>query len=178
VLNYSSASEEVLASASAETSRIFAQSGIDFAWTYCPLRPSPGSSLACDSESTPGEIRVRVLERHLNGAFQESIFGFANAPTLVTVYFDSAQRLVKTATGSDSYLPVVLGCLIAHEIGHLLLGNDQHTVSGIMRAGWDIQQIQQLMKGALRFTPQQAMRMRRNTEVRTRPLPVTQAQVY
>lgn len=168
VFNYSSAPAELLIKATAETSQIFSRSGIELAWIYCPPHSSSHPHAACESEPAPGEIRVRVLGRHLNSTFQDSVFGFANAPTFATVYYDSAQLLVETATDSDSSLPIVLGCLMAHEIGHLLLGDNQHTVSGIMQARWDIQQIQQLMKGALQFTSEQAMRMRIESRTRTR----------
>jgi len=168
VFNYSSAPAVILIKATAETSQIFARSGIRLAWTYCPLRPSAASQVACQSEPAPGEIRVRVLGGHLNNTFRDSVFGFANAPTFATVYYDSAQLLVKTTTDSDSTLPIVLGCLIAHEIGHLLLGESQHTAGGIMQARWDIHQIQQLMKGALQFTSEQAMRMQIDSRIRTR----------
>ena len=157
--------------ATAETSRIFAQSGIDLAWTYCPPRPSPNSARECKSEPVPGQIRVRVLGRHLTGIFQDSVFGFATAPTIATVYHDSAQLLVNTEGDRESYLPVVLRGVMAYEIGHLLLGENQHTVNGIMQARWDIWQIQQLLKGALQFTPQQAIRMRINSRIRTMPAP-------
>ena len=168
LLNYSSAPAEVLVKASAETSRIFARSGIDLTWTYCPPRRSPDSDPACDSEASPGEIRVRLLGPHVNHAFQDAVFGFAIAPTFATVYYDSAQLLVQTESDSESYLPVVLGGLMAHEIGHLLLGETGHTVSGIMQAGWDIRQIQQLMKGALQFSPEQTVRILMNSHARSR----------
>lgn len=168
VFNYSSAPTAVLVKAAAETNQIFARSGIDFSWIYCRPRSSPDSAAACQSATAPGEIRLRVLGPHLNNTFPDSIFGFAIAPTFVTVYYDSALRLVETISDSDSYLPRVLGCLIAHEIGHLLLGENQHAISGIMHARWDIQQMQLLMKGGLQFTPQQAMQMRINSRIRTR----------
>jgi len=172
VMNYSVAPSEVLVKAQAEASRIFARSGIELAWTYCPPRRSVVSNPTCDSEAA-GEIRMRVLGHQLNNVFQDSIFGFAIAPTFATVYYDSAHLLVETASDSESYLPVVLGGLMAHEIGHLLLGENQHTVSGIMQARWDILQIQQLMKGALQFTPQQSLRMRNNIQVRAGPPSIT-----
>jgi hypothetical protein len=167
LLNYSSAPAEVLTKASAETSRIFARGGIDLTWTYCTPHRPPDSDPACDSEVRPGEIRVRLLAPNGNHAFHATVFGFAVAPTFASVYYDSALLLIQTESDSESYLPVVLGGLISHEIGHLLLGENQHTASGIMQASWDIRQIQQLMKGALEFTPQQAIRMQQM--LRNRP---------
>jgi hypothetical protein len=165
VFDYSEVSPNVLAEAERETSRIFAQTGIQFAWVYCSPRPSPDSPSICKGEPGTGEIRVRVLRRHLNYNFEDSVFGFAIAPTFASVYYESAQHLVQTATDSESNIPTILGCLIAHEIGHLLLGHNQHTVSGIMQASWGITQIQQAMKGALGFSPQQAEHMRQSARM-------------
>ena len=166
VMNYSVAPAEVLGKAQAEASRILARSGIVFSWTYCPPNPSVDSPWRCGVEPAPGEIRVRIVGHPPNNVFQDSIFGFAIAPTFATVYYDLAQTLIKAASEAESFLPVVLGCLIAHEIGHLLLGENQHSVSGIMQASWDIRQIQLLTKGVLQFTPQQSARMRNNTQMR------------
>lgn len=171
VMNYSVAPAEVLVKAQAEASRIFAQSGIVFSWTYCP--PNLSVDSPCGVEPAPGEIRVRVVGHPPNNVFQDRIFGFAIAPTFATVYYDLAQTLIKAASEAESFLPVVLGCLIAHEIGHLLLGENQHSVSGIMQARWDIRQIQLLTKGVLQFTPQQSARMRNNTEMRAKPPSLT-----
>jgi len=169
LFNYSIAPAEVLIKGTAEATRIFAGSGITVNWTYCPPHPSADSLRGCEAEPSPGEIRVRVLGRQLNNVFQDGIFGFAIAPTFASVYYESAQTLINTSTDSESYLPMVLGCLMAHEIGHLLRGENQHTVSGIMQSGWDIRQIQQVTKGALQFNPQQAVRMRKAIQTRANP---------
>lgn len=160
VFDYSDVVPTVLSSAEREASRIFGQTGIRLQWTYCSTGRSPVSTSICEGEPAPGQIRLRVLRRHLNYDFKESVFGFAIAPSLASVYYESAERLVQSATDSSSNTPIILGCLMAHEIGHLLLGHDQHTVSGIMKATWDIEQIQQAMKGSLGFSPQQAEQMR------------------
>ena len=41
---------------------------------------------------------------------------------------------IATAPGAPTYFPIPLGDVIAHEVGHLLLGADSHSRSGIMRA--------------------------------------------
>jgi hypothetical protein len=166
VLDYSDVSPRVLAGAERETSRIFDQAGLRFRWTECAMQGSPGSPSACEGESTPGEIRVRILPRRLNYDFKDSVFGFAIAPTYASVYYESAQRLVQTATDSSSNISVILGCLMAHEIGHLLLGSDHHTASGIMQASWDIHQIQRAVRGTLGFSSQQADRMQQSAILR------------
>jgi hypothetical protein len=41
---------------------------------------------------------------------------------------------IATAPGAPTNFPIPLGDVIAHEVGHLLLGADSHSRSGIMRA--------------------------------------------
>jgi len=163
VFDYSNASPSVLAAAERETSRIFAQAGIRFQWTECGVRHSSDLSSACEDEPVTGQIRVRMLPHHLNHNFSDSVFGFVVAPAYASVYYESALRLVETVTDASSNISVILGCLMAHEIGHLLLGQGQHTVSGIMQPSWDIQQVQLALRGRLGFSSQQARRMRQST---------------
>jgi len=61
---------------------------------------------------------------------------------------------------------LILGSVIAHEIGHALLSVDGHTDIGIMRGIWDIHDLSEAEQGRLVFTPKQAEVIR--TEVARR----------
>ncbi len=52
---------------------------------------------------------------------------------LTTVYVNRVLTLARRAHGSPGEL---LGAVIAHEIGHVLLGSQQHGRSGVMQAEW------------------------------------------
>jgi predicted SprT family Zn-dependent metalloprotease len=54
----------------------------------------------------------------------------------------------------------VMGGVVAHEIGHLLLGSHAHASTGIMRAQWRGEDLHKLVKGELLFTAEQAAQMR------------------
>lgn len=54
----------------------------------------------------------------------------------------------------------ILGHAIAHEIGHILLNLESHSDTGIMRANWDLKQLQDACYGYLVFTPPQAEAIR------------------
>jgi len=170
LFNYSKASPVVLTRAKQRTDAIFRESGIRFDWEDYPPLPGSVRSQRCQDESAPGEIRVRILPGHLNDHVQDSMYGFAIQPIWANVYYEPALRLAGIATDSDSNVSVLLGCLIAHEIGHLLLGQDAHTVDGIMQARWETKQIQQAMMGVLGFTSAQSKVMLRNAQLRTNPL--------
>jgi hypothetical protein len=49
----------------------------------------------------------------------------------------------------------ILGHVIAHEMGHLLLPPNSHSQSGVMNADWDSEQLLRMVKGLLQFTPEQ-----------------------
>jgi hypothetical protein len=57
-------------------------------------------------------------------------------------------------------LGTILGHVMVHEIGHLLLGTNSHSASGIMRAQWRNAELLSAGKGALVFAPAQSRRMR------------------
>jgi hypothetical protein len=54
----------------------------------------------------------------------------------------------------------LLGDVVAHEVGHLLLGANSHGRSGIMAARWQVEELQLASKGLLEFTPEEAKRLR------------------
>ena len=49
---------------------------------------------------------------------------------------------------------------MAHELGHLLLPHGSHAKSGIMTAAWDRKQMEQIGRGWLSFTKEQAEAIR------------------
>jgi Zn-dependent peptidase ImmA (M78 family) len=54
----------------------------------------------------------------------------------------------------------VLGCVIAHEIGHLLLGYGAHSGDGIMRAPWSFVETYRIRAGAIAFSKEHAAAIR------------------
>ncbi|MGD1157501.1 MAG: hypothetical protein ABSA41_16970, partial [Terriglobia bacterium] len=74
-------------------------------------------------------------------------------------------------THTDRYH--ILGHGIAHEIGHLLLRTLKHNGRGLMRANWGPEELQLASRGLLRFTPEEAARLR--AEVRMRLIGSTAA---
>jgi hypothetical protein len=53
----------------------------------------------------------------------------------------------------------VLACVIAHEIGHLLLPGTPHSPTGLMQAQWDRALVHNAATGSLTFTDAQAARI-------------------
>ena len=51
---------------------------------------------------------------------------------------------------------LLLGHVMAHELGHLLLPYGAHSLAGLMRPAWDRAQVRAATEGLLTFTPDQA----------------------
>ena len=91
--------------------------------------------------------------------------GFTNQESgggLVYVFYD---RIAQVSEGNQLDSAALLGAVIAHELGHLLLPSGSHSTRGLMRAGWNRSDI--LTADGLRFTAEQGVRIRARLESRT-----------
>jgi hypothetical protein len=91
-----------------------------------------------------------------SSAFGISFLSSDGSGRYADIFYRRALQLHKDWGGS---LGDTLGAVIAHEIGHLLLGSNSHAPFGIMRAHWQGEELRMLARGALLFTPEQAARM-------------------
>lgn len=163
---YTSASPAVLARAEHEASRILDAAGLRSIWLDCQEGHSAAFSQdPCRVPLETTDIVVRVDFEPTQNKFQDSVFGFAVLPALATVYYAPPARLAKS-DDAEFELPLILGCVMAHEIGHLLLGLNSHSDSGIMQPRWERKQIRQAMIGTLIFTRRQAKHVREETQSR------------
>jgi hypothetical protein len=72
------------------------------------------------------------------------------------IFYDRVQRVAKERKLGHALLEDVL----AHEIGHLLLGSNSHSVSGIMSAHWYGEELRRISEAAMFFAPSQSRMMR------------------
>jgi len=111
---------------------------------------------------------LRVLPPPAQHTLRADVFGFAISSNLASVYYDSAVRLAVEEEYVEFDARSILGCVIAHELGHLFLGSNSHSSAGIMRSPWGQKQVQQALRGTLLFTAEQAKVMRAEARVRTK----------
>ena len=62
---------------------------------------------------------------------------------------------------------VGLGHVIAHELGHLLLGTGQHSAGGVMQGNWRGKQIVLATQRLLQLGPGERVRILHNMQLRT-----------
>ena len=122
------------------------------------------SSDTCSEPLKPSEVVVRLIDAPIaSTALNPDAFGAAyvvratNRGWLATVFAD---RIGQAADRVGLETGTLLGRVIAHEVGHLLLGADYHGQAGLMRAQWPDASL--LRAGdQWRFTDVEATRMQR-----------------
>jgi hypothetical protein len=141
------------------TRRIFGTAGIRLELAPCPLSPIETSEkIRCgrgpNSEGLTMNILPGTMARHLSrppGEFGRSL------ATDAYIFLD---RIDEVNEGDRRGRDLLLGYILAHELGHLLLGHGSHSRAGIMKAVVVPDDIVQLRQGTVTFHPAEAKRMR------------------
>ena len=125
---------------------VFALSHIDLQWMgHGPYQPC-SLTVRIVAQSLEAKDRSRfVMGMALETRVGRGILAFA--------YYDRI-RLYSEDLGLDASR--VLGHVMAHELGHLLLPHGAHSTTGVMRGAWDSAQAKLVSAGLLTFLPAEA----------------------
>jgi hypothetical protein len=165
VFNYAEVSPGTLVSAERGANQILAAAGLQVVWLDCLGKgQAVGSKAVCEMGWSPELPSVRLLSGQVTKQFHGLEFGFSSVPVLATVNYEHiASRALRDNSPSEA--STLLGCVIAHELGHLILRSHSHSSAGIMQSHWDRDQIHQAQTGNLRFAPEQAVQIRENVRL-------------
>jgi hypothetical protein len=152
---------KTLAQAEQEAVRIFRQAGIETVWIHCESF-NTATDPRCYLAPCTKCLVMRIARKSSSTA--DSVFGMAflsetdGHGTYSDVFFRSVEKLHEESGASVGR---VLGHVMAHELGHLLLGWKAHAAMGIMQPHWYGEELDALSKGSLLFTRVQATLMRK-----------------
>ena len=161
---------ESLVAANQVVRHIMGDAGFDVVWIdagdllNADLPPVPDSSRQ-NRLPTDGYFAVVVTPFALKGSSTTEA-GFAAVTTgpyrRAYVFYDRVKMFSNTIEiiPNNKTVGIILGHVIAHELGHLLIPGDAHTPVGIMRGEWDYRQWKMAAAGTLLFDPTQAKLMR------------------
>ena len=104
-------------------------------WLDCsrPEGESIGGA-ACRTPMNRSHLAVRIVpwsSKSGDAVFGNAFLSSDGEGAYSDVFYDSVKQLHEEW---DARIPILLGHVIAHEIGHLLLGTNAHSWMGIMRA--------------------------------------------
>jgi hypothetical protein len=110
--------------------------GVTMTWIDC-TRVGDELPAGCLALLADGEVVLRIQDRTARGAhiLGSAVVRDEGLGVLASAFAGSiADRSVKSGVPRTT----ILGRVVAHEIGHLLLGSNSHGPHGLMRASWNV----------------------------------------
>lgn len=136
---------------------ILMKAGVDTVWLVCSAGEGTHGEPACSNPATPLDLSLNLVEsakaRHFPVAKGSYGFAVGSANNEFTsnawIFYDLLQ---KSASELQLNTALVLGNIIAHELGHLLIGANAHSKWGLMRARWTREDLVAADRGELSFS--------------------------
>jgi len=147
---------------------IFRNVAIDVIWRNCAIAVAEP---ACDASLGTRELSVQFVrspDAETWAVLGNSLVDATNqgGGSLCRIFVDRVHNLAASA-GVDR--GTLLGRAMAHEVGHLLLGTNEHSRYGLMRPRWDAAELTRDDFLDWTLSRAQGERMRRGLAARDRP---------
>jgi hypothetical protein len=161
--NYAGVPAEILADAEKESVRIFREAGIELSWAPCAVsdrdfEDSPSKFAACRQASDASIVRIEAQSNAPPVPRSKGSAAGAALEDRIAVSYDRVEQV--HADAAHISRATLLGHVMAHELGHFLLGENSHSSDGIMINVFREQELRRAERGKLLFTRRQAAQMR------------------
>lgn len=168
--DYAGVPGKMLLEAAQDAQRIFRKAGIETKWVIVNLSGEEDAGCEMPTGLAPRTINIipRSLEYRLprpEGRFGVAALSDDGQGGRIAYVFYS--RVLQEAMSGRWWPSSLLGDVIAHEVGHLLLGR-AHSPRGLMSAKWDAKALAMSARGLLLFGDDEAARLQAEAGGRTR----------
>jgi len=164
--NYAVVSHDTIMIVEREVGAIFRVTGVEIDWTDRALPPQAATGdTTCQVMRGPTRFDLRLLSSsvtdrlHLKpGEFGRALLtSTGEFATLADVYADGLRAI---AVGREWAYGPILGQVITHELGHLLLGPGAHLTGGIMEPNWRPKDLDRALQRRMSFPRRQSEQIR------------------
>lgn len=175
VYNYAKVPITKLEEARREVMLIYREAGVEAEWVDCPCAAEEVNTYP---DCLPGRlskdwVAIRIVSqlmidrwRHSSSTFGVALYSEdGEFGRFASVCAECAEQVVKVEP--RRYGPL-LGNLIAHETGHLLLATLRHSSFGVMRASWNQADLEDCGRLRMFFSGEEARRIRDQVRERGR----------
>jgi hypothetical protein len=162
IRDYAQADPTVRQHAQQVAGEILEKAGVDTRWIECPVGSS--STGACARPVSTLVLVVNLLPRSMSDRLRRAagVLGVAIEANdgkfgyVASIFYDEVKERAREHQLNFGEL---LGDVTAHELGHLLLGTNSHSSSGLMSAFWSGNKLRLAAQGCLTFTDAEAKRI-------------------
>ena len=142
----------VIQNAERELTRVYDAIGVHVEWDNAAQHANEGAALhvilVAHEEGDLRRTRESVMAATLRTA--------KGTPVVYVFY----RRVEAEASRYAVSVDLVLACALAHELGHVLMPERRHSKEGLMRACWGRDDFHRANQGQLRFSADEAVRIR------------------
>jgi len=171
VNNYAGVDSKTLAEAEKVAAAIFRSAGVEAHWVTDLGTSGEKIEEILDPKSVGlSHLRLSILSPKMASHLSVPNSAMGLAPgrgtdrSTIYVFYGRVEALAQDpanlAAGGPQFRHVtsglILGHVMTHEIGHVLLNLDMHSATGIMRGNWNMNDLLGAVRGQLVFTTQQA----------------------
>ncbi len=156
--------EDVLVAAEEAASHLYAAIGVALVWVDSKVTPGagPGAPDLLVRFGSFDIIEAREVEAEAIGAAPRNATQYRTA----YVFYDRVLDLTRPARKDPAD---VLGFVIAHELGHLLLPVGSHAPAGLMRGHWMLKELEPTRTFLLQFSTDEASLIRQRAHTLAQP---------
>jgi len=164
--DYADVRSESLSRASDIVTRLYGKIGVRTEWIGVLRHGKRRAHSPVDRESHNriGQLTIIILTPQMaaRGRVADGVLGYAAVPEqgmgrIAYVIYD---RVRQAAAGAATNEDELLGCVMAHEIGHLLLPRGTQSMAGLMKGHLDHRDLRQLDVRKLTFSTLEASQIR------------------
>jgi hypothetical protein len=157
-----------LSDAEAEATVILNYAGLEPTWVDCPLDVADMKAYpACESQLGRTDFILTILKNPVRERVKrdEDAMGQAlrcsgdEGGCWAYIFYSTVREQAAEGDVPEFRL---LGHVLAHEIGHLLLGPHSHAATGIMMARWSDEDLRTIARGQLYFSENESRHMCHN----------------
>src|SRR5580693_5762083 len=168
VHDYAGVSAPLLAAAEDQAREIFRRAGLETVWLNCSPKLEKHEPESCYFADAT-HLTLKISPHAMNAQVRDRIDVLGTsypdekgAGYFAYVFYDRVRELAERRTLGHGLLADVM----AHEIGHLLLGSNSHSRSGIMCGRWEAEQLRSVAEGLMSFAPSESRLMRERLRAR------------
>jgi hypothetical protein len=160
IRDYARVKEKSLAKAKEIVARMYKRAGVGIEW----LQDVPPDGGARESRDPAAQLTIDIVTASIakRRGYANDVLGYVSVPPeggMGRIGYVVYERIKDVAAGGSSSTGDILGIIIAHDIGRLILGAGSGTLNGVMTRTWSLDELQRVNPMALSFTPAETERV-------------------